>query len=117
MEAGMETKEQTKKETFCDVQIRYFGAISVLTGKRDEVMVLPPNTSAYGLLQKLSDIHGVNFRDEIFADTGKDPCAKDIREDLMVTINDKVVKHDDIAGIYLQSTDIMSLFPVFPGGG
>jgi len=117
METEMGAKEKIKKETLYNVHIRYFGAISVLTGKRDEVMTLPPNTSAYGLLQKLSDIHGDNFRDEIFADNSKDSNVKDIREDLMVTINDNVIKHENIAGIYLQSTDIISLFPVFPGGG
>ena len=94
------------------VQVQYYGSIRAVSEKRDEEVVLSPNTTVYGLLQNLAGSYGEHFRDEIFKAGGED-----LRDDLTVTVNGTIIDHPSVNGVILKPGDEIALFPVFPGGG
>jgi len=93
------------------VKIRFFGSIRVAVEKSSDDLDLFPDTTVYGLLRELSDIYGEDLHSELFDDSGG------LREDLMVTVNEAIVSHENAGEIRLNPGDTVALFPTFPGGG
>lgn len=80
--------------------------------KSEEEMELASDTTVYQLLQGLVETYGENFRSEIFQESGER-----LREDLIVTVNETIIKHVSAAEINLKPADVIALYPIFPGGG
>ena len=110
---GAETSKNSVNSTnpYACVQIQYFGSIRVAANKKKEEMEITSSITAYQLLQKLADIHGKDFQGEIFQKNGK------IIDDLTVSVNNTIINHSNVADTNLKPGDVISLFPVFPGGG
>ena len=93
------------------LQVQFFGAIREAAGKTAGADAVPGLT-VLALLQKLADGYGPAFRGEIFAEGGDG-----LRDDLTVTVNGAIVRHEAVSGISTAPGDVIALFPVFPGGG
>ena len=109
IEIGSNNNIQTEPNP--KVHIQYFGDIRAAAHKNGEEMEITPGIAAYEFLKRLADINGKAFRQEIFQRDGK------LRDDLTVTVNKAIINHDAAANTYLEPGDVLSLFPVFPGGG
>ena len=112
MEAGLYENSEIRAPALPTARVQYFGAIGAAAGKREEKVEFAPHTTAYELLQKLAGGYGKRFRGEIFEED-----ADALRDDLMVTVNEAITPHEDLAGLTLNQGDVVSLFPIFPGGG
>jgi hypothetical protein len=68
------------------------------------------------LLKKLSQEYGKEFSDELFLSL-EPPKETKFRNDLMLTLNGNIIKHEFICSTEVIKGDIVALFPVFPDGG
>jgi len=93
------------------VKIRFFGSIRVAAKKHSDDLGLTSDTTVHGLLRELSDIYGEDLRAELFDVSGE------LRDDLMVTVNDAIINHKNAAEIKLNPGNAVALLPTFPGGG
>jgi len=98
-----------------EIQIQYFGSIRAAAKKSEEKTEFAANTTIYHLLQHLASLYDDNFRGEIFDKNDKN-CGE-LRDDLMATLNGTIINHANAAEIKLNPGDVLSLFPIFPGGG
>ena len=69
--------------------------------------------TVYGFLKELADKYGEAFAREVFDEKSPD----EIREDVMITLNKKILHHAKAHNTILQDNDKLDLFPIFPGGG
>ena len=92
------------------IQIQYFGSIRAATKKSSEELAVPPDTSIYQLLERLAGAYGDGLRGEIMAE-GR------LRDDLTISLNGSITKHEAAGETLLRPGDTLALFPLFPGGG
>ena len=95
-----------------DIGVQYFGSVRAAAKKSEEKLKFAADTTIYDLLRQLTCLHEENFRGEIFGEDGKK-----LRDDVTVTLNGAIIDHSNAAEINLQPDDVVSLFPIFPGGG
>jgi len=95
-----------------DIGIQYFGSVRAAAKKSEEKLEFAADTTIYDLLRQLTALHEENFRGEIY-----DIDGKKLRDDLTVALNGTIINHSNAADIKLQANDVLSLFPIFPGGG
>ena len=106
------------KETMPDtarklkVTVLLFGSIRAAVGKGCVEIEIASDCGFYGLLRILSSIHGNEFQDEIFQQTGDN-----LRDDLIVSINGLIVGHSKLKGLQLHDGAAIALSPNFSGGG
>ena len=93
-------------------EVKYFGSVREAVGQACEYVDGAPITLP-GLLYMLSVTHGAGLGDQLFDENG----AGGLRDDLMVTVNESIVNHENVADIVINPGDVVSLFPIFPGGG
>jgi len=94
------------------IRIQYLGPVRVVVKKREEELEIALKSTIDELLRRLSKIYGKKFENEVFDDN-----TEKIREDLIVTINGKAIKQLDGASTRLRVGDVVSLLPIFAGGG
>ena len=102
---------EIRTESYPSVQIQYFGSVREAARKKGESIEISTDITAYQLLQRLAGIHGEDFQGEIFQKGGK------LRDDFTVTVNNAIINHLSLAETNIKPGDVISLFPVFPGGG
>ena len=102
---------KSDSERFLSVKIRYFGSIRAAAGIEGEELCVQEGTTLAGLLRNISFSHSLELKNEII---NKDDT---IRQDLMLTLNGVILNIDEIDERILKVEDIISLFPIFPGGG
>ena len=107
----MKTSQIITALTGTMVKIRFFGSIRVAANINSDDLDLFPDTTVCGFLRELSGIYGENLHSELFDDSGG------LRDDLMVTVNEAIVNHENADKIRLNPGDVVALFPTFPGGG
>jgi MoaD family protein len=95
-----------------DIRIQYFGSVRAAAKKSEEKIEVVANITVYDFLQQLICLHEESFHSEIFNENGKK-----LRDDLTVTLNGTIINHSSATEINLQPGDVLSLFPIFPGGG
>jgi len=83
-----------------------------VAGKNEEEAEITSGMTAVQLLQKLAGMYETGFREEIFEEDGKS-----FRDDLMLTLNEAILAHESAAGTVLKQSDVLALYPIFPGGG
>ena len=94
-----------------DVTVEYLGQVRVITGRKNEVVEVSADATIKELLGKLSARYGEAFVKEVFEE-GQNP-----RDDLVVAINGTAILQLDYLATKLKLNDIVTLFPIFPGGG
>ena len=94
------------------IKVQYLGPVRVVVNKREEEIELSLKATIYELLRKLSDVYGKTFEREVFEDNGEN-----VRDDLIVTVNGKVIKQLDGVRTKVNLGDVVSLLPIFAGGG
>ena len=94
------------------VKMQYLGPIRVILQKREEQIEITLKTTVLKLLRKLASVYGTAFQQEVFEDDGEQ-----LRESLIVTINGKAIGQLNGTSTRLQSGDIVTLLPLFAGGG
>ena len=111
--------ERTKEGSFSPdsessmkIKVRYFGSVRGLTGKSEEEVEIPSNSTVYELLQRLSGIYGETFETEIFQEG-----ASNLKDDLMIAISGTLTEHTSIMRTQMKADDMITLLPIFLGGG
>ena len=94
------------------IKVQYLGPVRVVVNKREEEIEISVKATIYDLLRKLSNVYGKTFEREVFEDNGEN-----VRDDLIVTVNGKVIKQLDGMRTRLKLGDVVSLLPIFAGGG
>ena len=97
-----------------DIGIQYFGSIRAAAKKSEEKVKFSADITIYRLLRQIACQHKneSNLQGEIFDESGEN-----LRDDLMVTLNGKIINHESAFETNLNPGDTLSLFPIFPGGG
>ena len=65
------------------------------------------------MLKELADKFGEIFANEIFDAENPDT----LREDIMLTLNRKILHSSKAEHTILKDQDKLEIFPIFPGGG
>ena len=94
------------------IRIRYIGPIRLKLGKKEEELEIPSETTLKEFLDKLTDMYGILFKEEIF-----EPDGKTIKDGLVVTVNGIAMNQLNGVKSLLKEGDIISLLPFFAGGG
>ena len=94
------------------VKVQYLGPIRAMLNKREEEIEVTLKTTIYELLRKLSSVYGKAFEVEVFEDD-----RKNIRDGLIVTVNGKAIGQLNGVGTGLKVGDVVTLLPLFAGGG
>lgn len=94
------------------IRVQYLGQIRAILNKKNEEVEVPPKTTVYELLKRLSKKYGKEFKVEVFEDDGEN-----VREGVIVTVNGKAVKQLRGIDTPLKLGDIVALLPLFAGGG
>jgi len=113
MAAELTSSPVTPAQSGSGIHLRFFGSIRVAAQKISEEREHIPGTTVYSLMQELSGAFGQIMRDELLDDN----APGGLREDLMVTVNESIVSKNDAGTIMIDAGDVVSLFPMFPGGG
>jgi len=95
-----------------NVRVQYLGQIRVIANTKEEELEIPSSAMVEELLSKLSGMYGKNFDGEVFMEDGKN-----LRDDLTVAINGTAIRQLDYLNTRLKQNDVVTLFPIFPGGG
>lgn len=95
-----------------NIKVQYLGQIRVIANTREEELEIPTNAMVQELLFKLSGMYGKNFDGEVFTEDGVN-----VRDDLTVAINGTAIRQLDYLKTRLKQNDVVTLFPIFPGGG
>ncbi len=94
------------------VKVQYFGSVRVIANRNEEEVEISSNATVHELLQKLSSIHGEAFESEVFQEEGEN-----LRDDLIIAINETIIKQTDFMTTKMKPDDTITLLPIFPGGG
>ncbi len=94
------------------VKVEYLGEVKVIVSKKEEEWGISPETTVKELMRELSNTYGDRFDKEVFQDDGETP-----RDDLIIAINGTAIRRLDFMQTKLKQGDIVTLFPIFPGGG
>ncbi|MEE8571291.1 MAG: MoaD/ThiS family protein [Candidatus Bathyarchaeia archaeon] len=94
------------------VTIKYLGQVSALLNKSEEEVEISSKTTVYDILKQLSYKYGETFEGEIFEEEGKD-----VREGLIVTVNGRAIGQLQGIKTRLKIRDVVTLLPLFTGGG
>ena len=95
------------------LHIRYFGSIRAAARKNqksEENVEYIPGETVCDLMERLCGLHGEAFRGELFS-------GDELREDVTISLNGTILRHETANEIVLKNDDTLSLFPIFPGGG
>ena len=92
--------------------MQYLGPVRAMLNKREEEVEISLKTTVYELLRNLSNTYGKAFEDEIFEDD-----RKNVRDGLVVTVNGKAIGQIDGVQTGLKAGDVITLLPLFAGGG
>jgi len=94
------------------VKVRYVGLARVILKKREEDVCVPEKTTLFKLLDKLVTIYDEGFRNEVFEGNGKK-----ISEGLLITVNGIAIGQLNGIETKLRAGDVVTLLPLFVGGG
>ena len=107
-----ENKLMSDAEEPVKIRLLYFGSVRAAAKKAEDTTELRAGENLLALLQRLSDIHGRDFRGEVLSESGAF-C----REDLMISLNETAINHAKAGEIFLRTGDTVAVYPVFSGGG
>ena len=91
---------------------KLFGSIRYAAGFSETDIEVPSGITVYQLLRFAICKYGENFKEELFL-----PGETGLRDDLTVVVNGRILNHSETLTTKLESDTIITLLPVFPGGG
>lgn len=93
------------------ITIEYLGFIRNMLSKRTEELELREGTRLKGLLSKLSERYGADFKKQVY-----EPGQKDVKYGFVVTVNGVLM--DQLHGVetQLKSSDHVILMSLMSGG-
>jgi MoaD family protein len=94
------------------VTVQYLGQVSAVLNKSGEEVEVSSKTTVYTLLKQLADRYGEVFEGEVFEEEGKA-----VREGLIVTVNGRAIGQLQGIKTRLNVKDVVTLLPLFTGGG
>jgi len=94
------------------VTVQYLGQVSAVLNKSREEVEVSSKTTVYTLLKQLADRYGEAFEGEVFEEEGKT-----VREGLIVTVNGRAIGQLQGIKTRLNVKDVVTLLPLFTGGG
>jgi MoaD family protein len=94
------------------VTVQYLGQVRAVLNKRGEEVDVSPQTTVFTLLKQLTERYGEAFEGEVFDEEGTV-----IREGLIVTVNGKAIGQLQGTKTRLHVKDVVTLLPLFAGGG
>jgi len=94
------------------VKVQYLGPIRAALNKKDEEIEVSLKATVYELLRKLSNTYGNVFEVEVFEEDGGN-----LRDGLVVTVNGMAIGQLDGVKTRLKLGDVVTLLPLFAGGG
>ncbi|MFH0897554.1 MAG: MoaD/ThiS family protein [Candidatus Bathyarchaeota archaeon] len=94
------------------VRVQYLGPVRVIVNKRAEEVDLSLTATIYELLRTLSSAYGKGFEREVFEDSGGN-----FRDGLIVTVNGTAAAQLNGLETRLKQDDVVTLLPLFAGGG
>ncbi|MCW4037774.1 MAG: MoaD/ThiS family protein [Candidatus Bathyarchaeota archaeon] len=94
------------------VTVQYLGQVRAVLNKGREEVDVSPKTTVFTLLKQLTERYGEAFEGEVFEEEGKA-----VREGLIVTVNGKAIGQLQGTKTRLNVKDVVTLLPLFAGGG
>ena len=94
------------------VKVKYIGPARVMLKKKEEDVEVSLKTTLSELLDKLANVYGEGFRNEVFEDDGKE-----VSKGLVVTVNGIAIGQLDGIQTKLREGDVVTLLPFLAGGG
>jgi MoaD family protein len=94
------------------IRVHYLGQISAVVKKREENVEAASRTTVYTLLKHLADRYGDAFEGEVFEEG-----EKEVREGVIVTVNGRAIGQLQGTDTRLKGGDVITLLPLFAGGG
>jgi molybdopterin converting factor small subunit len=95
------------------VSIGFYGSIREAAQVQTKAVSLDCEKTVTSILKMLADTYGEVFAKEIFSP--ENPGI--LREDVMLTLNRKILHHSKVDSTTLKDGDTLEIFPIFPGGG
>ena len=92
------------------IHIKYFGSIRAAAQKSGEDVEFSPGVSIFSLMEQLCSLQGGALRGELFS-------GSELRDDVTVSLNGKIIRHEVVKEKCLEQGDTLALLPIFPGGG
>jgi len=94
------------------IRVRYLGQISAVVKKREENVEVASRMTVSTLLKHLADGYGAAFTGEVLDEGGHA-----VREGVIVTVNGRAIGQLQGIETQLQGGDVVTLLPLFAGGG
>ena len=94
------------------VEINLFGSLRYTAGTSKTDIDLPSGSTVYEVLRFVADIFGKEFKEELFLHD-----LSSLRDDVTIIVNGMITRQSDILTGKINDGAIISLLPVFPGGG
>ena len=95
------------------VTVGFFGSVREAAGTQGLEVSFDCEKTVQGFLKELADKFGEIFAKEIFSADN----PEELREDVMLTLNRKILHHSKAEKTTLKDQDKLEIFPIFPGGG
>ncbi|MEM3041349.1 MAG: MoaD/ThiS family protein [Nitrososphaerota archaeon] len=92
--------------------VQYVGSIQVRLGKKEEEIDIEHGISVLTLLRRLADTYGEWFKQEVLEDDGNR-----LQQGIVVTVNGVAVGQLGGPEARLKDGDIVTILPLFAGGG
>ena len=95
------------------VSVRFFTSLREITGKREEILVLPNNVEVTvdRVLEILSDRYGKEFVEYVY-----DPETHEVKRFLQFLINGKSASTNNGLKTALRDGDVLAILPPVGGG-
>ncbi len=93
------------------VRVQYFGYIKNMLNKREEHFELDEGASLSDLLNKLTGVHGENFKKEVY-----EPGQKDVKMGFVATVNGVLIGQLRGVDTRLNNGDNIILMSLMTGG-
>lgn len=94
------------------ITVQYLGQVSAVLNKKGEEVEVPSKTTVFTFLKQLAKRYGEAFEGEVFEEEGKA-----VREGLIVTVNGRAIGQLQGIKTRLNVKDVVTLLPLFAGGG
>ena len=110
---SFDTNTAIGQESARRISVGFFGSVREAASVNEQDLLISCEKTVYSFIIELAEKFGETFAKEIF-------CADNpevLREDVMLTLNRKILHHSKADKTILKDKDTLEIFPIFPGGG
>lgn len=95
-----------------EIRVNFFGFLKVKMNSISELASVPEGARLQDLLLYLAERHGGEFKDHVY-----DPLMLDVKNDILLNINDVPAHQKEGLETELREGDCVDILPLFAGGG